>query len=97
MAKEHDSKKVEVAVITTAGSYPQTGFEEVPENQKLDVILRKAAHELHIADTSGWVAKINGTAVDTTKSYAELGLRGEVEIDYGRSEGGGGSYARSTF
>ena len=88
---------MEVAVVTTAGSFPKTGFEEVPVNQKVEVVLKKASHQLHIADTTGWVAKVNGTAIDITKSYAELGLHGEVEIDWGKPEGGGGAYARGTL
>jgi hypothetical protein len=76
--------------ITAAGS----GFNRVSADQKVEVELGKAKHELKIKDTAGWVATVIGPAgkreLDVSKSYAENNLSGKVEIDWGPKEGGGG-------
>ena len=85
---------VEVSVSTTAGFFPAEGFNHVPVEQKVEVELQRAQHELKIKDTAGWVASVNGPsgkrAIDPAKTYRENGLSGKVEIDWGPSEGGGG-------
>lgn len=81
----------EVAVVTTSGSYPATGFEKTPVHQKVEVILKKAANKLNITDTTDWVAIVNESEIDFGQTYLELGLHGQVEIDYGPREGGGGN------
>lgn len=82
---------VEVAVLTTSGSYPQEGHEQVNANQKVDVILKKAAKELNIADTSGWIVRKGDQPVNPDASFAAQGLQGVVELDWGPEEGGGGA------
>lgn len=82
---------VEVAVVTTSGSYPKNGFERTPIRQKISVILKKAANKLGITDTSDWVATVGEGEVNADSSYLDNGLSGEVEIDYGPREGGGGN------
>lgn len=86
----HDEKHVEVRVITTSGVYPESGFDRVPDHQAVDVILKKAAHKLHIADTSGWIAVVGGRRIDVAKSYHDNALHGRVEIDWGPDHGAGG-------
>lgn len=85
---------VEVSISTTAGFFPADGFNRVPVNQKVDIELVKAKEALKIKDTAGWVASVitptDKRPVDPGKTYAENGLSGEVEIDWGPSEGGGG-------
>lgn len=88
--RDRDDKKVEVAIATTSGFYPETGFIEVPANQKVEVELKKAAKALNLTDTSNWVAKVAGRTIDPDQSYAENQLSSEVEIDWGPREGGGG-------
>lgn len=83
-------KKVDVAVVTTSGRYPQTGTDSVPGSQPVDVELKKAVKALHIVDTTNWVARVGGTEIDLTKSYDDNHLSGMVTIDYGPREGGGG-------
>lgn len=85
-----DDKKVGVAIATTSGFYPETGFIQVPANQKVEVELKKAAKALNLTDTSNWVAKVAGRTIDPSQSYAENQLSGEVEVDWGPREGGGG-------
>lgn len=89
-----DNHFVEVSISTTAGFFPVEGFNRVPVNQKVDVELQKAKEALKIKDTAGWVASVITPAgkrpIDPAKTYAENGLSGELEIDWGPSEGGGG-------
>lgn len=85
---------VEVSISTTAGFFPAEGFSRVPVNQKVDVELQKAKEALKIKDTAGWIASVITPAgkrpIDPAKTYAENGLSGKLEIDWGPSEGGGG-------
>lgn len=95
MATEKPNEKkndnhVQVAVITTSGSWPTEGFEQVPTNQKVKVVLKKAADSIPIVATDGWVAKVNGREINPELSFAENNLSGEITIDYGPREGGGG-------
>lgn len=92
--KSHEEDKgnfVKVAVVTTSGSYPDEGFSKVPTHQKIRIFLAEATRELKIADNSGWIARVNNKEIDQEKNYEENGLNGEVEIDFGPREGGGGN------
>ena len=92
--EHHHHHKVEVSVSTTSGFFPAEGFNHVPGEQKVEVELERAKHELKIKDTTNWVASINGPhgkrIINPAHSYRENGLSGKVEIDWGPSEGGGG-------
>lgn len=89
--EHHHDHFVEVKVVTTSGNFPAEGHEKVPQDQHIEHILAQARNKLKIVDIEGWVARIGGTEVAPTKTYAELGLHGEVKIDYGKHEGGGGN------
>jgi hypothetical protein len=98
MSDEHEHKHdhpqhVEARVITTAGTFPAEGYEKEPAVQPVEAILKRAAHELHLVDTSTWIARSNGVELRPLHSYAENGLKGRVDIDYGPPERGGGSHA----
>jgi hypothetical protein len=80
-----------VAIVTTSGSYPAQGFDSVPVHQKVRTQLERAVRELRIADTTNWVAVVGERELNVEASYLDNGLSGEVEIDYGPREGGGGS------
>jgi hypothetical protein len=90
---EHKQHTVEVRVITTAGTFPAAGYDRVPADQHIQVMLKRAADELHLVDTSNWVARSNGVDVQPNRSYAENGLKGRVDLDYGPPERGGGCRA----
>jgi hypothetical protein len=90
----HHDKFVEVKVVTTAGNYPAEGYETISREQHIQHILDQAKTKLKIVDTDGWVARINGQVISPTKTYAELDLHGEVCIDYGKHEGGGGNASK---
>jgi len=81
---------VEVIVVTTSGLFPPSGSDRLASNQPVKNQLKKAVKELHIVDTTNWVATVGGTQIDPDKSYTENGLSGLVSIDYGPSHGGGG-------
>lgn len=90
MAEKPDTH-VEIVVVTTSGTYPVTGSDRVAAHQPVRNQLAKAAKELKIVDTSGWIARVGGTEIDVNKTYIENGLTGTVQIDYGPREGGGGN------
>jgi hypothetical protein len=87
---DHD-QHVEVGVVTTSGSWPEEGFDRVPAHQKIKVQLQQAAHHLKITDTSGWIAVANDKELNIEANYIENGLEGQITIDYGPREGGGGN------
>ncbi|MDO8776893.1 MAG: hypothetical protein Q7K57_50925 [Burkholderiaceae bacterium] len=89
-AQKPEKHKINVRVITSSGHYPEHGHEKVPLTELVKDILGRAATSLGIVDTAQWVANVNGAPIDVSKTYEQLGLHGEVKIDYGRSEGGGG-------
>lgn len=81
-----------VAVITTAGTFPSEGFDEVPENQPVKVALGQASKSLGITSTNGWIATVGGRELNINQSYVENNLTGNVEINWGPREGGGGCW-----
>jgi hypothetical protein len=89
--KDKNENHVQVAVVTTSGSWPDEGFEKTPSNQKVKVVLKKAADKLKIVSTDNWVAKVDGTEINPELSFEENNLKGTITIDYGPREGGGGS------
>ena len=91
---KHREHAVEVSISTTAGFFPTEGFTHVPARQSVQVELDKAKHALHIKETTNWIASVAAPSgkrvIDPSKTYADNGLLGKVEIDWGPSEGGGG-------
>jgi hypothetical protein len=89
---QHDRNFVEVTISTTSGLFPASGSDRVPVNQKVRVQLEKAARELHVADTAGWIAAVGNPprAINPDQSYEENHLSGTVEINWGPEHGGGG-------
>jgi len=95
--KPHDPKPRDpkphhllVAIVTTSGSYPEEGFDEVPEQQPVKAQLDLAAHKLHITTTTDWIATVGGNELKVEQSYAANDLRGKIEVIYGPRETGGG-------
>jgi hypothetical protein len=82
---------IEVAIVTTSGTWPEEGFDSVPIHQPIKVQLQQAAKKLKIADTTGWVATVGGRELNIEQNYLENQLSGQVQIDYGPREGGGGN------
>ena len=88
---EHHEKTLEVRVITTAGIFPESGFERVPEHELVKTVLEKADKKLHITNTTGWIAIVGGRKIDMNRSFRDNGLSGRVEIDWGPDHGAGGN------
>jgi hypothetical protein len=95
LEKAEKKEEIDVSIATTAGFYPAEGFNTVPEKQKVQHELDEAKDALHLKDVAGWIATVVTPAgkrtIDPAKSYAENGLVGKAEIDWGPSEGGGGA------
>ena len=90
MNTEKKENHLQVAVITTSGSWPTVGFETIPSHQKVKVVLKKAVDAIQIVATDKWIAKVEGRIIDPELNFEENNLSGTVIIDYGPSEGGGG-------
>jgi hypothetical protein len=89
---EKQDKHVEVVVLTTSGRWPSTGFESVPDHQKVQHVLNEAARHLHIASTEGWIATVGTKPLNVGESFEANGFKhGEVQIDFGPRHGGGGN------
>ena len=82
---------INVAIITTSGSWPHDGYESVPVNQPIKVMLQRAAKELKLTDTNGWVLQFGDKQLNGEASYADSGLTGEVDLNFGPPKGGGGN------
>jgi hypothetical protein len=86
----HGLRRIDVAIITTSGAWPQDGFETVPSTQPVRVQLQHAVKGLGITDVEGWIAKVGNRELNVEVDYLDNGLTGQIEIDYGPREGGGG-------
>jgi len=85
-----DDNHIEVAVVTTSGRWPTTGFDRVATHQPVKVELADAAKHLALVSTSNWVARVGTKELKIEASYLDNGLATQAEIDYGPREAGGG-------
>ena len=85
---------INVRVITTSGKHPENGHEKVLETEPLSAILARAAKELELVEsaTTDWKVAVVGRdgAVSPSSTYQQVGLKGEVKLDWGPNAGGGG-------
>lgn len=92
---EHDDKHpnhLGVAVLTTSGRWPATGFETASVNQKVRHVLQQAAQHLHLAGTDNWIAAVGAQTLNVDNSFGANGFtEGEIQIDFGPRQGGGGA------
>ncbi len=89
--RKTNERFIHATVSTTSGLFPDKGFERVPINQPVKVLLEKAADALGLTDTDGWVARVDDREINPNDSYRDSGLTGEITIDWGPTEGGGGA------
>lgn len=89
---EHDAKEhfVEVAIHTTSGTNPDDGYIRFNQNQPVRHALKEAEKRYNITDTSNWVALRNEAELNPDGSYVDQELSGQLDIDWGPREGGGG-------
>lgn len=82
---------LEAAVVTTSGRWPATEFEKASANEKVRHVLDQAAKHLHLAATNDWIATVGTKTLNADLSFADNGFTtGEIVIDFGPRQGGGG-------
>ena len=85
-----DDNFVHVAVHTTAGIFPDEGYARYPVNQPVKHALDVAEKKFKITDSANWVALIGEKEISPDGSYGGQELSGQLDIDWGPREGGGG-------
>ena len=83
--------KVLVTVVTTAGTFPAEGAKRYPASTQIANVLADAARKLRITDFQTWIVTVAGRDVSPTLTFAQAGLSGEVALEWGAREGGGGA------
>lgn len=86
----HDDK-VLVTVVTTAGTFPAEGAKRYPASTLISQALADAARKLKLTGTENWVVTVGGRDVNPTASFTQAGLTGEIALEWGAREGGGGA------
>lgn len=86
-----NAQKIAVTVFTTAGTFPAQGALRVPASTVIAHVLAKAAKALSLADTSAWVVTRDGVEITPSQTFEQAGLHGEIELEWGAPEGGGGN------
>jgi hypothetical protein len=90
MSDQHHGD-LKAAVVTTSGRWPTNGFEAVNDHEKVRLILDQAAKHLHLAGTQDWIATVGTKTLNPDDSFAANGFTtGDVLIDFGPRQGGGG-------
>lgn len=83
---------VAVVVFTPSGIYPdEDDFRRVAETEAIKTVLDAAAENLHLTNTSDWVARVDERELDVNRTFREECLSGIVEIHWHKREGGGGA------
>jgi hypothetical protein len=83
-------KTINVRVHTTSGNYPAQGQEKVPVTEPVQEILSRAASKLELVGTTDWIVRIGDKVVPASSTYQQLDQHGDVKLDWGANEGGGG-------
>lgn len=89
--KVANPEKVLVTVVTTAGIFPAEGAKRYLVSAQIAEVLADAARKLRITGTDTWVVTVGGRDVDPTQTFAQAGLSGEIALEWGPREGGGGA------
>lgn len=84
-------RTINVRVHTTSGNYPAQGHEKVHLTEQVQEILKRAADKLELVGTTDWIVRIGDKVISASSTYDQLGEHGEVKLDWGANEGGGGS------
>jgi hypothetical protein len=87
---EH-ADKVLVTVVTTSGTFPAEGAKRYPASTPIAHVLAAAAQKLQITDSQGWVVTVAGRDVSPTQTFPQAGLSGDIALEWGPPEGGGGA------
>ena len=93
MSEQHE-KKIELKVVTTAGNFPEAGFQEFNIHEKLETVLKEAARALKLHNTDGWIARLGDRQLNTALSLEANGIPNKSKISWAPSEPGGGLCTR---
>ena len=95
MSDEHKKNHIQVAIVTTAGTFPHRGYDDVALEQPIHVELAHAAKELKLTNTTDWIATAGSPAreLNVAASYLANHLSGQVDINWGPPQRGGGAKA----
>jgi hypothetical protein len=92
--KHMSEQHLQAAVVTTSGRWPTSGFEAVNDHQKVRQILEEATRQLQLAGTQDWIATVGAKVLNPDDSFLANGFTtGNVVIDFGPRQGGGGRRA----
>jgi len=91
LRRDQPANGVLVTVVTTAGTFPAEGAKRYPASALISDVLATAARKLRITDTNGWIVTVNGRDIEPTRTFAQAGLSGDVALEWGLREGGGGA------
>lgn len=89
--KDVHPETVLVTVVTTAGTYPAEGANRYPLTTQMSAVLAEAARKLGIRDSTTWIVTVAGRDVIPTSTFAQAHLAGNVALEWGPREGGGGA------
>jgi hypothetical protein len=90
--KDEHPDKVLVVVVTTAGVYPAEGAARYLARTPISAVLVDAKAKLGITTVPpDWVVMVKNTDVNPSQSFEQAHLSGEVKIEWGPREGGGGA------
>lgn len=89
--KDAHPNKVLVTVVTTAGTFPTEGAKRYPASTPIADVLADAARKLKITGTETWIVTVGGSDVNVTLTFAQATLSGEIVLEWGAREGGGGA------
>jgi hypothetical protein len=89
--KDAHPDKVLVTVVTTAGTFPAEGAKRYLVTTRISDVLAHAARKLHLTGTENWIVTVGGRDVNAIMTFAQAGLSGEVALEWGAREGGGGA------
>lgn len=83
--------EVLVTVVTTAGVFPAEGAKRYPTTTPISGALADAARKLRITAAPDWVVLVHETDMVASFTFAQAGLSGSVQLQWGPREGGGGA------
>jgi len=87
---EYHGQKIELKVVTTAGNFPESGFQEFNSHEKLETVLKDAARFLKLQNTDGWIARLGDRQLNPALSLETNGIPNKSKISWAPSEPGGG-------
>ncbi|TAV76226.1 multiubiquitin domain-containing protein [Rhizobium leguminosarum] len=91
LSRQVKASKVLVTVFTTSGTFPAQGALRVDVDEVIATVLERAAKKLKLTSTAGWVVQVDGNDVNPSLTFAQAGLSGEIDLEWGAREGGGGA------